>query len=289
MWELDYKESWALKNWCFWTVVMEKTLESPLYCKEIQPVHPEGNQSWIFIGRTDAEVKAPILRPPDSKNWLIWKDPDAGKDWRWGEKGTTEDEMVVWHHRFDGRVWVSSKSWWWTEKPGMLQFMRLQSQTQLSDWAELNWIRETAWAIFKWKISTWFWHGHLCQNLVQMFLLVSLHKFGMRSFESSFFHYQLCAGSLPLSHNQAQNWEGDHAPSPPPVLQVTLHNLPRSEHVLTPRWLRRFLLKGSHLVLELLWIREELNHGCPPIYGASSSHRRSKFSQEGPKWGPLVS
>ena len=99
MWELDYKESWAPKNWYFWTVVSEKTLESPLDCKEIQTVHPKGNQSWIFIGRTDAEAEAPILWPPDVKNWLIGKDPDAGKDWRLKEKGMTEDEMVVWHHR----------------------------------------------------------------------------------------------------------------------------------------------------------------------------------------------
>ena len=92
MWELDHKESWAQKNWCFWTVVLDKTLESPLDCKEIQLVHPKGNQSWIFIGRTDAE--APILWPPDTKNQLIGKDPDAGKDWKQEEKGTTEDEMV---------------------------------------------------------------------------------------------------------------------------------------------------------------------------------------------------
>ena len=89
-WELDYKESWALKNWCFWSVVLEKTLESPLNCKEIQPVHPKGNQSWIFIGRNDAEVETPILWPPDVKGWLIWKDPYAGKDWGQEEKGTTE-------------------------------------------------------------------------------------------------------------------------------------------------------------------------------------------------------
>ena len=98
MWELHYKESWALKNWCFWTVVLEKTLESPLDCKEIQPVHPKGNQAWIFIGRTDAEAETPILWPLDEKNWLTWKDPDAGKVWRREEKGTTEDEMVGWHH-----------------------------------------------------------------------------------------------------------------------------------------------------------------------------------------------
>ena len=103
MWELDYKESWVPKNWCFWTVVLEKTLESPLDCKEIQPVHSEGDQSWIFIGRTEAEAEAPILWPPDVKNWLLGKDPDAGKDWRRKEKGTTEDEMVGWHHRLDGR------------------------------------------------------------------------------------------------------------------------------------------------------------------------------------------
>ena len=102
MWELDHKESWGPKNGCFWTVVLEKTLESPLDYKEIQPVYPKGNQSWIFIGRTDAEAETPILWPPDVKNWLIWKDPDAGKDWRREEKGTTEDEMVGWYHRLDG-------------------------------------------------------------------------------------------------------------------------------------------------------------------------------------------
>ena len=102
MWELDYKESWAQNNWCFWTVVLEKTLESPLDCKEIQPVHPKGDQFWVFIGRTDAEAETPILWPPDMKSWLTGKDPDAGKDWGQEEKGTTEDEMVGWHHWLDG-------------------------------------------------------------------------------------------------------------------------------------------------------------------------------------------
>ena len=102
MWELDYKESWVPKIWWFWTVVLEKALESPLDCKQIQPVHSEGDQSCIFIGRTDADVESPILWPPDVKNWLIGKDPDAGKDWRWEEKGTAEDEMVGWHHRLNG-------------------------------------------------------------------------------------------------------------------------------------------------------------------------------------------
>ena len=102
LWELDYKESWALKNWCFWTVVLEKTLESPLDCKEIQPVYPKGDQSWVFIGRTDVEAETPILWPPHAKSWLIWKDPDAGKDWEREEKGTIEDEMVGWHHWLNG-------------------------------------------------------------------------------------------------------------------------------------------------------------------------------------------
>ena len=102
MWELDYKESWALKNWCFWTVVLEKTLESPLDSKEIQPVHPKGNQSWVFIGRTAVEAETPILWPPDTKSWLIGKDPHAGKDWAQEEKGTTEDEMDGWHYWLNG-------------------------------------------------------------------------------------------------------------------------------------------------------------------------------------------
>ena len=102
MWELDYKESLVPKNWCFWTMVLEKTLESPLDCKEIQPVHPKGDQSWVFIGRTDGEAETPTLWPPDVKSCLIWKDPDAWKDWGQEEKGTTEDEMVGWHHRLNG-------------------------------------------------------------------------------------------------------------------------------------------------------------------------------------------
>ena len=138
-WELDYKESWTLKNWCFWTVVLEKTLESPSDCREIQPVNPRGNQSWIFIGRTDAENEAPILWPPDGKNWLTGKDPDTRKDWRQEKKGMTEDEMVgiasptrwAW-------VWASFGSWWWTGKPGVLQSMGLQRVRY--DWVtELNW------------------------------------------------------------------------------------------------------------------------------------------------------
>ena len=102
MWELEYKESWAQKNWCFGTVMLEKSVESLLNCNEIQPVHPKGDQSWVLIGRTDVEAETPIFWPPDAKSWLIWKDPGAGKDWRQEEKGMTEDEMVRWHHKLNG-------------------------------------------------------------------------------------------------------------------------------------------------------------------------------------------
>ena len=130
MWELDHKESWPPKNWCFWTVVLEKTLESPLNSKEIQPVNPKGNQSWIFNQRTHAEAEAPILWPPDVKNWLIRNGSDAGKDWGLEEKGTTGDEMVGWHHRLDGHAFERFGSWWWTGKSGMLQNMGLQRVRQ---------------------------------------------------------------------------------------------------------------------------------------------------------------
>ena len=137
MWELEYKESWALKNWRFSTVVSQKTLESPLDCKEIQPVHPKGSQSWIFIGRTDAEAETPISWPPDSKKWLIWKDPDTGKEWRWEEKGTIEDEMVGWHHWCHSLDMSLSKLWelvtdretWHATVHGVMK-----SQTQLINW-----------------------------------------------------------------------------------------------------------------------------------------------------------
>ena len=112
MWELDYEESWVLKNWCFWTVVLEKTLESPLDCKEIQPVHSRGDKSWVFIGRTDVEAETPILWSPDVKSWLIRKDPDAGKDWGQEEKGMTEEEMIGWHHQLNGH------GFWWTPEVG---------------------------------------------------------------------------------------------------------------------------------------------------------------------------
>ena len=116
MWELDYKESWAMKNWCFWTVVLEETLENPLDSKEIQPVHPKGNQSWIFIWRTDPEAETPIPWPSDVKNWLIWKCPDAGKDWRQEEKRTAEDGI----NNSTNMSFSNLRSWWWTGRPGVL-------------------------------------------------------------------------------------------------------------------------------------------------------------------------
>ena len=131
MWELDYKESWVPKNWCFWTVVLEKTLESPLDCKEIQPVHPKGDQSWVFIRRTDVEAETPILWPPDVKNWLIRKDPDAGKDWRQEEDKRLQDGWMASPIQWTW-VWVSSRRWWRTGKPGMLQSMG--SQRVGHDW-----------------------------------------------------------------------------------------------------------------------------------------------------------
>ena len=137
MWELDCEESWAPKNWCSRTAVLEKTLESPLDCKEIQLVHSKGDQSWVFIGRTDAKAETPILCPPHAKSWLIGKDSDAGRDWGQEEKGTTEDEMWT-------RVWVNSGSWWWTGKPGVLWFMG--SQRVWHKWAtELKWWKNIKW------------------------------------------------------------------------------------------------------------------------------------------------
>ena len=139
MWESDYKESWAPKNLWFWTAVLEKTLKSPLDYKEIKPVNPKGNQALIFIGRTDAEAKTLILWPPDAKNWLFGKDPDAGKDWRWEEKGTTEDGWMPSLTRWTW-VWASPGSWWWIGKPGMLQSMGLQrvGHTEWLNWTELH-------------------------------------------------------------------------------------------------------------------------------------------------------
>ena len=142
------KESWALKNWCFWTAVLEKTLENPLDCKEIQPVHPKGDQPWVFIGRTNVEAETPIFWPPDVKSWLIGKDPDAGKDWGQEEKGTTDDEMTGWHHWLDGHEFgklqelVMEREAWRATVHGVAK-----SQTWLSNWTELNWTEVENWTM----------------------------------------------------------------------------------------------------------------------------------------------
>ena len=140
MWELDCEESWGLKNWCFWTVVLEKILESSLDCKEIQPVHSEGDESWVFIGRTDVKAETPIFWPPHTKSWLIGKDSDARWDWGQEEKGTTEDEMIGWHHQLDAHEFV------WTPGVGNGQgglaccdSWGCKESDMLSDWTELNW------------------------------------------------------------------------------------------------------------------------------------------------------
>ena len=146
MWELDCEDGWVPKNWCFWTVVLEKTLESPLDCKEIQPVHPKGDQSWVFIVKTDVEAETPVLWPPDVNSWLIGKDPDAWKDWAQAEKGMTEDEMVGRHHRLNGQRFG------WTPGVGDGQgglaccssWGHIESDvTEWLNWTELNWIVPT--------------------------------------------------------------------------------------------------------------------------------------------------
>ena len=152
MWELNYKESWVPKNWCFWAVVLEKTLESPLGCEEIQPVHPKGDQSWVFIGRTDAEAETPILWPPDVKSWLIWKDPDARKDRGREEKGMREDEMVGWHHKLSGH------GFGWTPGVGDGEWSLVccspwgQKESDMTE--RLNWtILEIKTKCLEWKIT----------------------------------------------------------------------------------------------------------------------------------------
>ena len=139
MWELDYTESGELKSWYFWTVVLEKILENPLNCKEIQPAHLKGNQSWIFIGRTDAEAETAILWPPDAKNWLIGKDPDV-ENCRWEEKGTKEDEMVGWHHQLDGHEFEQAPGV--DDGQGSLECCSPWGHKELDTVVQLNWMTE---------------------------------------------------------------------------------------------------------------------------------------------------
>ena len=177
MWELDYKESWAPKNWCFWTVVLEKTLKSPLDCKEIQLVHPKGDQSWVFIGRTDVEAETPVLWPPDAESWLIGKDPDAGKDWGQEEKGMTEDEMVGWYH------WLNGHEFGWTPEVGDGQG-GLACCSSCSCRVGHDWVTELSWKSLRplylnlnvvfplfWKIPWETFKFSFPNYLIQLFLI----------------------------------------------------------------------------------------------------------------------
>ena len=174
MWELDCEESWALKNWCFWTVVLEKTLESPLDCKEIQPVYPKGDQSWVFIGRTDAEAETPILWSPDVKSWLIWKDRDARKDWGQEEKGTTEDKMIGCHHPLSGH------GFGWTpgvgDGQGGLVCCGSWSHKELDTTEWLNWWGNITRLCFNFTFPSLVFFL-LCQNLFTVFCIMLSHTF----------------------------------------------------------------------------------------------------------------
>ena len=209
MWELDYKESWAPKNGCFLTVVLEKTLESPLDCKETQPVHPKENQSWMFIGRTDFVAETPILCPPDAKNWLIWKDPDAGKDWRWEKKGMTEDEMVGWHHRLNMslsklRELVMDREAWRVAATGVAK-----TQTRLSYWPELD----SVWFLFCFFFPNWkMWHYSTSSFLLSFQTLVNTLSGWPyhRNFLTSCFKLSSCFsqwGHSAQGHENLQPWD----------------------------------------------------------------------------------
>ena len=188
MWKLDYEESWVPKNWCFWTVVLEKTLESPLACKEIQPVHSKGGQSWVFIGRHDAKAETPILWPPHVKSWLIKKDSDAGRDWGQEEKGTTEDEMAEWHHRLNGHEFE------WTlgvgDGQGGLACCNSWGRTELDTTEQLIWSHLSLLVVFSLLLyilssccNLLFFHWKKCNNTYKFNILV-INYFSFCLFEN---------------------------------------------------------------------------------------------------------
>ena len=209
MWELDYKQSWVLKSWCFWTVVLEKALESPLDIKEIQLVHPKENQPWIFTGRTDAGAEAPILWPPDAKNWLTGKDPDAGKDWRQEEKGEKEDEMVAWHHWLSEHAAAAAKSLQLCptlcdpidgSPPGSPDPGTLQART-------LEWVAISFYKVkWKWK---WKWKVKV-KSLSRVRLLVTPWTAAHQALPSTRFSRQEYWSGLPLPSPNGHEFE--HTP-----------------------------------------------------------------------------
>ena len=170
MWKLDCEEGWALKNWCFWSVVLEKTLESPLDCKEIQPVHSKGDQSWVFFGRNDAKAETLVLWPPHAKNWLIGKISHAGRDWGQEEKGTTENEMVGWHHQLDGCEFEWTPGVGWTLEAWRAAIHGVtKSQTWLSNWTELN-------TLLVYCLSTILCNGTFCSAANVLYLCCPIWK-----------------------------------------------------------------------------------------------------------------
>ena len=175
VWVVLLFENWALKNWCFWTVVLEKSLDSPLDFKEIQPVHPKGDQSWVFIGRTDVEAETPILWPPDVKSWLIWKDPDAGKDWGQEEKGTTENEIAGWHH------WLGGHESEWNlgvgDGQGGLVCCGSRDRKESDTTERLNWLTDRP---FEWHFVLFEWYYLENTTVADTICLRNRGKFTMR-------------------------------------------------------------------------------------------------------------